>query len=76
VRSFPLPRRGRSTPRTATCAAPSEYQLAYFRGLDRVTPEEMTHLQMEIARLHPTDRTAMLRELTRAINSGEIKGFP
>jgi hypothetical protein len=49
-------------------------RLNYFGQVGQITPEEMTSLQADIARLRPEDREAMFRHLVRALNSGAIKG--
>ena len=49
-------------------------QLQYFSSVGNITIAEMQQLQADIARLDPASRTEMLRELTRALNSGRLEG--
>jgi len=62
-------------------AAEQQYQLdqvsqriEYFSSVGNISDMEMVDLQMEIARLDDAGRTAMLRKLTQAMNSGAIDG--
>lgn len=49
-------------------------QLEYYSSVGSISDSEMQKLQMEIAKLDDTGRTEMLRELSRAINSGRLEG--
>lgn len=49
-------------------------QLEYYASIGSISDIEMEKLQMDIARLDPASRTEMLRELTRALNSGRLEG--
>lgn len=49
-------------------------QIEYFASVGRISDADMQDLQTEIARLDKTDRTATLRKLTQALNSGAIDG--
>ena len=49
-------------------------QLEYYVSVGRISDAEMQKLQIDIARLDAKGRTEMLRELTRALNSGRLEG--
>ena len=49
-------------------------QLEYYTSVGRISDAEMQKLQMDIAKLDAQGRTEMLRELTRALNSGRLEG--
>ena len=49
-------------------------QLDDYRRIGQITPVQMRALQEDIARLDPAARTAALRQLTRALNTGQIDG--
>lgn len=49
-------------------------QLEYYTSVGRISDSEMQQLQMDIAKLDAQGRTEMLRELTRALNSGRLEG--
>ena len=49
-------------------------QLVYFTSIGRISDGEMQQLQADIAKLDPAGRKEMLRQLTQALNSGQIEG--
>ena len=49
-------------------------QLEYYTSVGSISDAEMQQLQIDIARLDAKGRTEMLRELTRALNSGRLEG--
>jgi sensor histidine kinase YesM len=49
-------------------------QLQYYASDGRISELEMEQLEMEIANLDAAGRTHMLRQLTRALNSGQLEG--
>jgi hypothetical protein len=49
-------------------------QLEYYVSIGSISNAEMQRLQMDIAKLDAKGRTEMLRELTRALNSGRLEG--
>lgn len=49
-------------------------QLEYYVSVGRISDAEMQKLQIDIAKLDADGRTEMLRELTRALNSGRLEG--
>ena len=49
-------------------------QLEYHASVGSISNADMQKLQGEIARLDEASRTEMLRELTRALNSGQLEG--
>ena len=49
-------------------------QIEYFSSVGRISELEMHKLQIEISKLDDTQRTEALRQLTRALNSGNIEG--
>ena len=49
-------------------------QLNYHTSVGSISVADMQKLQTEIAKLDAAGRTEMLRELTRALNSGELEG--
>lgn len=49
-------------------------RIAQLIGAGSVAPDELNDLFGEIARLRPEDRKDALRRLTRAMNTGQIKG--
>ena len=49
-------------------------QLEYYVNVGRISDAEMQKLQIDIASLDAEGRTEMLRELTRALNSGRLEG--
>lgn len=49
-------------------------QLEYYVSVGSISDAEMQRLQIDIARLDAAGRTEMLRELTRALNSGRLEG--
>ncbi|RZV34756.1 MAG: hypothetical protein EX272_12015 [Chromatiales bacterium] len=49
-------------------------QLEYYVNVGSISDAEMQMLQIDIAKLDAEGRTEMLRELTRAINSGRLEG--
>lgn len=51
-----------------------EEELSYHIKQGEISELDMRNLQAEIARLDPDSRTIMLRELVRALNSGDLKG--
>jgi hypothetical protein len=62
-------------------ASEKQYQLEqvsqrieYFSSIGSISDMEMGNLQTEIAKLDGAGRTAMLRKLTQAMNSGAIDG--
>ena len=49
-------------------------QIEFFSSVGRISELEMHELQFEIAKLDDAQRTEALRQLTRALNSGNIEG--
>ena len=49
-------------------------QLEYYVSVGRISDAEMQKLQIDMAKLDAKGRTEMLRELTRALNSGRLEG--
>lgn len=49
-------------------------QLEYYVSVGSISDAEMQRLQIDIAKLDAKGRTEMLRELTRALNSGRLEG--
>ena len=49
-------------------------QLEYYVNVGRISDAEMQKLQIDIASLDAEGRAEMLRELTRALNSGRLEG--
>ena len=49
-------------------------QLEYYVNVGSISDAEMQMLQIDIAKLDAEGRTEMLRELTRALNSGRLEG--
>ncbi len=49
-------------------------QLNYYVSVGSVSDADMQKLQGEIAKLDEAGRTEMLRNLTRALNSGQLEG--
>ena len=49
-------------------------QIDYYSSIGSISAGEMQQLQSEIATLNPSARTAALRALTGAINSGKLDG--
>lgn len=49
-------------------------QIDYYASLGEISDKEMLTLQAEIAKLDPSGRREMLGKLTRALNSGAIRG--
>ena len=47
-------------------------QIEYFMSVGRMSDSEMANLEREIARLDTEGRRAMLRKLTKAMNTGAI----
>lgn len=50
-------------------------QLEYYSSVGSISDLEMQQLQMDMAKLDDAGRQEMLRELTRALNSGRLKGL-
>ena len=48
--------------------------LDFYSQTGRISPEQMARLQADIAKLRPSDRTAMLGRLVRELNNGAIDG--
>ena len=51
-------------------------QINYYRSVGSISDVDMQKLQLDIARLDPSSRSQMLRELNRALNSGQLEGRP
>ncbi len=49
-------------------------KIEYFESVGSISDVDMQKLQIEIARLNEAGRKEMLRELTRALNSGRLEG--
>ena len=49
-------------------------QIEYYSSFGRISDVEMQQLQTEISKLDDAHRTEALRQLTRALNSGNLKG--
>jgi hypothetical protein len=49
-------------------------QLDYYSSVGNISDLEMQQLQMDIAKLDAAGRNEMLRELTRALNTGRLEG--
>jgi len=49
-------------------------ELDYFLKQGEISDADMAKLQTDIAKLGPDGRTQMLRRLTQALNSGELRG--
>ena len=49
-------------------------QIEAYRGTGTITDAQMLELQADIAQLDAASRRQMLSKLTRALNTGEIKG--
>jgi len=49
-------------------------RISDYVNLGTISDSEMSNLQQEISQLDPSSRRAMLRELTRALNSGNLDG--
>lgn len=49
-------------------------RLEYYSSVGKISDAEMQQLQIDIAKLSSADRSAALRELSRAINSGRLEG--
>lgn len=49
-------------------------KIDYYSSVGHISAIEMGTLEMEIAKLDPAGRRAMLRRLTQALNSGAIEG--
>ena len=49
-------------------------ELSFFIERGEISDPEMQEFQMEISRLDPDSSTMMIRELVRALNSGELRG--
>jgi len=49
-------------------------QLNYYTSVGSISDADMQKLQMEMAKLNEAGRKEMLGKLTRALNSGELKG--
>lgn len=49
-------------------------KISDYISLGAISESEMSNLQQEISQLDPTSRRAMLQELTRALNSGNLDG--
>lgn len=49
-------------------------QLEYYASIGSISDSDMQKLQTDIAKLDDAGRTEMLRELTRALNSGRLEG--
>ena len=49
-------------------------RISDYVNLGAISDSEMFTLQQEISQLDPSSRRAMLRELTRALNSGNLDG--
>jgi len=49
-------------------------QLDYFESVGRISEMEMQNIQIEIAKLHKSDRRQMLNRLIRTMNAGDVKG--
>jgi hypothetical protein len=49
-------------------------QLDYHTSVGRISDTDMQKLQMDIAKLDEAGRKEMLSELTRTLNSGQLKG--
>jgi len=46
----------------------------YYVSAGRITEQEMSRLQMDIAQLNPDDRRAMMGAIVRAMNNGQLDG--
>lgn len=51
-----------------------QQSLDYYTQVGRITASEMAQLQSEIAKLRPSERTAMFGRLARALNEGTLEG--
>ena len=49
-------------------------RIEYFASVGSISNSDMQKLQTDIAKLDAAGRTEMLRELTRALNSGRLNG--
>lgn len=49
-------------------------KLDYFESVGSISEIEMQDIQMDIARLHKADQKRILSRLTRAMNTGGLKG--
>ena len=49
-------------------------ELDYFESVGRISEMEMQNIQMDIAKLHKSDRGQMLKRLVRTMNTGDVKG--
>jgi len=49
-------------------------KLDYFESVGRISEMEMLDIQMDIAKLHKSDRGQMLKRLVRTMNTGDVKG--
>lgn len=49
-------------------------QIEYYLSVGRISELEMHKLQVEISKLDDAHRTEALRQLTRALNSGNLEG--
>lgn len=55
-------------------AATLSQAIEEFVLLGEISPQDMAHLQTEMARLDPQRRHQLLQQLSRAMNSGQLKG--
>ncbi len=46
----------------------------YYVSVGRITEQEMSRLQLDIARLNPDDRRAMMGAIVKAMNTGQLNG--
>lgn len=53
-----------------------EQDLDYYIQVSQITKAEMAQLQADIAKLRPSDRTALLSRVVRALNEGTLDGPP
>lgn len=63
-----------STPETRIQLDRVSQKIDYYSSVGHISAIEMGNLEMEIAKLDPAGRRAMLRRLTQALNSGAIEG--